>query len=157
MNVNEKIKQDISSFSLPEFREIPDVGLYLDQVVRYINGFLSAYPVMQVTGSMITNYVKLKLVPRLNRKTYTREQIASFIFIVLAKKVISIDNIRLLMQKEENQDITFFYERFRSSMMTASKKMAEKEIEVTDDLYGNIACAIAYQMYLERYFDDQKK
>ena len=28
---------DISIFRMPRWREIPDVGLYLDQTIKYIN------------------------------------------------------------------------------------------------------------------------
>ena len=66
-------KQDLNQFNLPEYREIPDVGLYLDQVVKYLNGYLDLYPELPVTGSMISNYVKLKLVPKAMKKAYSRD------------------------------------------------------------------------------------
>ena len=50
---------EMMKVELPEYREIPDVGLYLDQAVKYINGILEPYPDLQVTGSMLSNYVKL--------------------------------------------------------------------------------------------------
>ena len=30
----------ISEFRMPRYREIPDVGLYLDQTVKYMNRYL---------------------------------------------------------------------------------------------------------------------
>ena len=48
--------------NLPLYENIPDVGLYLDQITKYINFYLEKDN--QLTGSMITNYVKLKIVPK---------------------------------------------------------------------------------------------
>ena len=48
----------IQSFHLPPYHEIPDVGLYLDQVTRYINDSLQPLGQPTVTSSMLSNYVK---------------------------------------------------------------------------------------------------
>ncbi len=48
----------IQSFHLPPYHEIPDVGLYLDQVTRYINDSLQPLGQPPVTSSMLSNYVK---------------------------------------------------------------------------------------------------
>ena len=40
MNRNEQIIKTLNNFKLPVYEEIPDVGLYLDQVTKYINGYL---------------------------------------------------------------------------------------------------------------------
>ena len=37
MNKNEQIIKILNSFKLPVYEEIPNVGLYLDQVTKYIN------------------------------------------------------------------------------------------------------------------------
>ena len=40
MKKDKKIETRVSKeFNLPKYNEIPDVGLYLDQVVKYINSF----------------------------------------------------------------------------------------------------------------------
>ena len=111
-------KQDLNQFNLPEYREIPDVGLYLDQVVKYLNGYLDPYPELPVTGSMISNYVKLKLVPKAMKKAYSRDQIAMFFFIALAKQVLSIDEIReALAISAEYCNTENAYTRFREELL----------------------------------------
>ena len=92
----------IEKFRLPRFREIPDVGLYLDQTVKYINRFLSALGAVEITGSMISNYVKKGYISSPIHKQYSAEQIARLFFISIAKQVISMENITRLfeMQKE---------------------------------------------------------
>ena len=102
---------DIEQFRLPRFREIPDVGLYLDQTVKYINRFLSPLG-MEITASMISNYVKKGYIPSPLRKQYNAEQIARLFFLSIAKQVISMENIARLftMQKKTYQnDIAYNY------------------------------------------------
>ena len=50
---NNQVTEELKSFQLPAWNEIPDVGLYLDQVTKYINSYLGDYE-MGVTPSMIS-------------------------------------------------------------------------------------------------------
>ena len=91
----------IKDFRLPGYREIPDVGLYLDQTVKYINRYLAPLGCMEITTSMVSNYVKKGLVDKPIKKQYYAEHIAYLLFIVLAKNLMSIENIRLLIQMQK--------------------------------------------------------
>ena len=46
--LKENIIQSIQGFRLPTYQEIPDTGLYLDQIVQYINGYIGDLPGMEV-------------------------------------------------------------------------------------------------------------
>ena len=66
MDMNTTIKDAIAGsirgFRLPRYREIPDVGLYLEQATKYINQTISPLGFGTFTGSMVRNYVKQGLV-----------------------------------------------------------------------------------------------
>ena len=85
-------------FTLPEYVTIPDVGLLLDQTARLVNGYLETLGDNLMTGSMISNYVKHQIIARPVKKLYYREQIASLIFIAIAKTVLSLDDITRLLE-----------------------------------------------------------
>ena len=143
-------------FTLPEYREIPDVGLYLDQIVKYINSFLQDQPQMQVTGSMLSNYVKMKLVPKAVRKMYSRDQICMLFFIVLTKRALSIEQTgRALSLLNSEDDTKTFYERFRSALLLRLTQLPDdqnKEEDQEDPLLSSITSAVAHCMYLDQYF-----
>ena len=159
MNEN-KLRITLQEFNLPAYREIPDVGLYLDQVVKYINSFFLDFPEMQITGSMVSNYVKKKLVASPIRKTYNKDQIACLIFISSAKTVLSLEHIRICLKTE-----SIFacaeksYDPFAKAMQEmlhefyGSKEIATAERSALHD----IVTAIAHKMYLERYFEELKQ
>lgn len=160
------IQHTLDSLHLPAYREIPDVGLYLEQVTRFINTALESFPDMSVTPSMISNYVKLKVVTRPEKKAYSRDQIVALLFVAVAKTVLSMDNIRKAFEiRRQNSDVETGYEYFRKSLehaLTAFGKegaprnpeeiprsVSEEALNVVD----YTASAIAYKMYLNLYFD----
>lgn len=91
----------IEAFRMPRYHEIPTVGLYLDQTVKYINGYLIPLGCMEITTSMVSNYVKKGYIDSPVRKQYSAEQIAYLFAIAVLKSVISMENISQLftMQK----------------------------------------------------------
>ena len=89
----------IRGFRLPRYAEIPSVGLYLEQTIKYINSFLAPLGCLELTGSMISNYVKKGLIPAPVKKQYFPEQIGYLFFVALAKNLTSMENIDLLMAK----------------------------------------------------------
>lgn len=95
----------VAQFRLPRFSEIPDVGLYLEQTTKYINGFLAPIG-FEITGSMIRNYVKMGLVKNPERKQYFADQIGHLIAITVLKNVIPLENIATLfvLQLKEYPD-----------------------------------------------------
>ena len=89
-----------AGFALPRYNDIPSVGLYLDQAVQYVNGQYRCFPGVVLTPSMVSNYVKQGLVNHPVKKKYTREQLACLTCIALAKTVLSMENIRMLLEMQ---------------------------------------------------------
>lgn len=83
----------IEGFHLPRYAELPSVGLYLEQTVQYINGVLSPLGYLELTSSMVSNYVKKGYLPPPVKKRYSADQIAMLIYIVIAKTALSMDHI----------------------------------------------------------------
>ena len=87
----------IRGFRLPRYAEIPTVGLYLEQTIKYINSYLAPLGCLELTGSMVSNYVKKGLIPAPVKKQYYPEQIGYLFFVALAKNLTSMENIDLLI------------------------------------------------------------
>ena len=162
MSENKQTNGALKNFAMPDYDQIPDVGLYLDQVARFINSFLGDFPEMQVTPSMISNYAKQKLIDRVNKKTYTRDQIAALIMIVLSKTVISIEHVRMMLSelRGESDSLQKPYSAYRDSLCDVLSSLSVNrgyQSPLTDDerdkMIHNIVIAIAHKMYLERWFE----
>ena len=85
-----------AGFALPRYRDLPAVGLYLDQTVQYVNACFRTFCGVELTPSMVSNYVKKGILSHPVKKKYTRDQIASLMYIVVSKTVLSMENIDTL-------------------------------------------------------------
>lgn len=110
---DEKMIAQISEFRMPRYREIPDVGLYLDQTVKYMNRYLAPLGCMEITASMVSNYVKKGYIVSPVRKQYSAEQIAYLMFIAVAKSALSMENImRLFQMQKKTYTVQHAYDYF---------------------------------------------
>ena len=83
-------------FSYPKWKEIPNIDLYLDQVLLYVNQVcepISSESEKGLTASMVNNYVKHGYLTKPEKKKYQRQQIARLIAITTLKSVFSIQEI----------------------------------------------------------------
>ena len=145
--------------TLPRYNEIPNVGLYLKQVVKLINDIIEPFMEADVTEAMLSNYVKKHIISSPVKKQYDREQTAKLIFIVFAKNAASLDNIALLLKKqEENYSAQEAYDFFAEAMENALNR-GETEtvcapegerIELT--LMRTIVHTVASKCFLENCF-----
>lgn len=95
------IAERVQNFHMPRYRELPDMGLYLEQTVKYVNGVLRPLGAGEITGSMVSNYVKKDLIANPVKKQYFAEQIAYLFFVVVAKNQLSMEEIGLLIEMQQ--------------------------------------------------------
>lgn len=88
-------------FRLPRYAQIPTVGLYLEQTTKYINQAVSPLGCAELTGSMVSNYVKKGIVSRPQKKLYDEDLIAHLMVITLLKNILSIEEIHTLFCMQE--------------------------------------------------------
>ncbi len=84
---------------LPE--DIPDIGLYMDQVTTLMDTKLAEskrYPEDKImTKTMVNNYTKNHLLPPSEKKKYSREHVLLLIMIYYLKNILSISDIQNLL------------------------------------------------------------
>ena len=158
---NELIK-DIKDFRLPNYNEIPNVGLYLEQTAKYISEALSPILENAITGSMISTYVKKGIVSNPIKKQYDREQIAYLIFIAIVKNVLSMDDIKLVIDIQKStykvyESYNYLAKEFETliSFVFDEKAIPNQENENMSDekrMLRNIIITLAHKIYLEKYF-----
>lgn len=122
--LKEMMRQSVAGFHLPRYAEITDVGLYLEQVVKLINAYLAPLSFQGITGTMVSNYVKSKLLESPVKKQYYPQHIARLIFISLAKSVMTMEDIKLVMVLQQEQyplpkAYNYFCDEFENMMQEA--------------------------------------
>lgn len=92
-----KWSEKLLDYRIPRWEELPDIGLYMDQVVTQIEKYFAGICAgrnMIVTAAMVNNYVKLKLIPPPVKKKYSRAHLAYLIAITILKQVVTISEVK---------------------------------------------------------------
>ena len=71
----------LDKYRLPAWEDIPDIGLYMEQVVQVLKTYLDYLPPelkeeQFITASTINNYVRTRIMPKPVKKKYYRTHIA---------------------------------------------------------------------------------
>ena len=160
-NSKEEIKNLVKEFSFPRYNDIPNVGLYLEQVVKYISEYLEPLGSFSLTASMVSNYVKKGLIENPVKKQYNREQIACLFFVAVAKNVLSMEDIRLLFEMqhatyESKRAYDYFCSEFENVLQFVFGIKENLDTIGTDSndtktMLRNTIIAVAYKVYLDKY------
>ena len=155
------LAREAQQFRLPGYQEIPNVGLYLEQTVKYLNEFLVPLGA-EITPSMVSNYVKKGLVSNPVRKQYDREQIASLLFIAVAKSVITLEEVQQLIDLQKltyspERAYTYFCQELENVLFTVYGLKEQLETVSPDDptektLLRSTIIAVAHKTYLSKCF-----
>lgn len=102
---------------LPKWEELPDIGLYMDQVMLLMDrSFSDKLPKGEMTKSMINNYVKAGLLPRPAGKKYDREHLAILLMIYVLKQALNMESIGAMLEILCRTDVHTGYDSFRSHL-----------------------------------------
>ena len=112
--------------------EMPRIELYLDQVLALVSQSLSfmALPGEElITGSMVNNYVKQRVVPAPRRRRYTRRHVATLTFVCAFKRVFSINEIKALYEAciDEGVNVASAYDELAGALEQAVAQRFEGE------------------------------
>lgn len=88
--------KEIIEYRCPRWDELPDIELYMDQVLSVLERKLKIFAEPDekiITSTMINNYVKQKVIkPPLNKR-YDRYHLAYFYVICVLKRIFSVGEI----------------------------------------------------------------
>lgn len=153
-------------FRIPRWEELPDMDLYLDQVISLIDGsigdFVNEDGKKALTKTMVNNYVKQKILMPPQKKKYDKLAVASLIVITILKSVFSINQIASLIGLAlEVNDIEISYDQFcvvledAVETVFAGRAFDEKgELNEAQYILRNVCRTFACSLYVkETYFE----
>lgn len=138
------------------------MGLYLEQVTKYINQCLEPLGCISVTGSMIRNYVKMDLVANPVKKQYYATHIQHLIPITILKSVVSMEHLKLMFDRQAKtypDEIAYDYfceelERLVSLRFEKTENLKEGGVTSSDEkiMLNNAISAVSHVIYLNACF-----
>lgn len=114
--------------------DFPDIEIYKDQLLSYMQRQnISTGADDALTGAMISNYVKMGLMPGPVDKKYEREHIAYLTAIQVLKQVMSVSDTKLLLESQPDiKDTEAFYGDFRL-LLDGALNTAATLLDSTDE------------------------
>lgn len=157
-----EFKEKMMNFHLPRTRELPNVELYMDQVLSVLNTTLSPLEISQqedfITSSMINNYVKQGLITPPKNKKYNKYQVCYLIVICVLKKVYAIGEIKTLLvsssQGKGHDELRNAYHNFCECIERVLHSEPVPVIDWTEELtlpFGNpLALSVGMKIFEQK-------
>lgn len=163
-NLQSKMAADIAPFRLPRYAQIPDIGLYLEQVVRYVNAYLAPLGEPELSPSMVSNYVKQRLIPAPQKKGLHGRAARTADVHCRGQACRPLEGLRLMFGIQEGSyalctAYDYFCDEFENMLFAAfgvapaAQGLGETR-SAAKDLLRNTVSAIVNKIYLDRYLSD---
>ncbi len=130
----------LNEYKLPAWEEIPDLGLYMEQVLLFLRKYLDYLPPelkdeQFITAATINNYVRNRYMPEPVKKRYYRVHLAYLIVICTLKQSMSIATVvRMLPTGIDEAEVREIY----SAYVRRHKIAAEHFVELVRQVAGPI-------------------
>ena len=151
---------------IPRWSELPNVDLYIDQIVTFINSSLEKCISQNeepnndnqiLTKTMINNYVKNQLIEAPIKKKYSKSQCAKIFVICILKQVYSMNEISKLIDialKSSNIENAYnsFCTQFEQALSCAYKGLNFAQIDSSDNnkyLLEVVLLSCCYKIYVQ--------
>ena len=136
-----EFEQLLTNYSLPSWDMLPDIDLYMDQVVsvvtKYLEGTSSAIKMNRpVTSSMINNYVKLGIIPAPNKKRYSKVHLAYLLIVCTLKQTLDMTTIQQIIPVDlDIESVKKTYDSFVKNQYTAFNYVFSQTRKVADPIF----------------------
>ncbi len=134
-----KILHQLAEIDYVHPEDIPNIDLYMDQVLTFLDQELGTVREVNedkaMTKTMINNYTKNQLLPPPEKKKYSRDHMLNLIFIYYFKNFLGLKDIKSILDPinekyyGDNDGLDFF--DIYSNMVGYERKVAN---EVTKDI-----------------------
>lgn len=137
------------------WEELPDLALYMDQIISYMPRQLIHYGQGELlTSAMVNNYIKDGLLPRAEGKRYSRAHLAYLTAICVLKQVLSVKEISLLIAagtEHKGGDPHALYDYFAHELDAALTETAQNlPVEGEEEDLPRLALGLALRSYADR-------
>lgn len=128
-NILGKWLNELDKFSYKDYTDLPDIDLYMDQVVTFLEKQLAIFQTSsldkQITSSMINNYVKGEVVSSPIAKKYNREHLALIEEVCTLKQVLTIAEVKQILDERYRKDTIAKEEIFNTFKELVNQKNKE--------------------------------
>ena len=139
-NINQSLEKwlnELNNFSFKDYENLPDLELYMEQVINYLERELDIFKTStldkQITSSMINNYVKGEVLNSPIKKKYNKNHIAAIEQICTLKQVLSIAEVKEILDSSYNNEVE------KAQVFNAFNKLNNEKISIAvEEAFKNL-------------------
>ncbi len=126
----------INEYRLPAWEEIPDLGLYMEQVLALLTEYLDYLPPelkeeQFITAATINNYVRNRYMPKPYKKKYYRLHIAYLVMICTLKQSLTISTLTKMIPNDiPEEEVRAIYTAYRERHRITAEYFVETVREI---------------------------
>ncbi len=147
----QELKERLKTERPAAWDDLPDLSLYMDQVIGYMSRQLIRYGEEErLTPAMVNNYIKDGHLPRAEGKRYTRTHLAYLTAICAMKQVLPVRDAGLLVNHAAG-DPQAMYALFRKELdaaLTATAEGLDAKAQAED--LNELALSLALRSYADK-------
>lgn len=110
---------EVLKFELPSWDNLPKEPMLMDNLLNYLKNILAPLhkdKKVDITRTMINNYVKWGLISRPDGRKYNKSQIAMLIAILIFKPILSVSEISEgILVQTKTMDLSVAYNKLANS------------------------------------------
>lgn len=134
----EKLALEYQKKGLADGKSVPDIDLYIDQMVSCLNSELSLYAKNgegPITKGIVSNYTKHKMIPGPEGKRYTKDHCIFMLLVYYLKGCFSMDQVQRLMKPilsnydsawDDNVDMQAYYKEILAAARKSEEDFSEQ-------------------------------
>ncbi len=142
------LKTKLSDTRPEPWEHLPDIALYMDQLISYMpRQLMDLDGGEKLTSAMVNNYIKAGIVPRAEGKRYGKAHLAQLTEVCALKRVLSLGEMGTLLRAlDEGDHPEALYENFNQKLDVALRDVAQEMAEPDVDP-AQLALSLALQSY----------
>ena len=155
MSVNKEIielKEKLSKNRPSKWEDFPDIELYMDQVLTYMERQYIDTENDVLTSAMVNNYIKSGVLPRANGKKYAKEHLAYLTAVSMLKQVITVSDMEILLKEKIKstgiEDFYAYYCRMLDKELSAAADVFPPDVD--SSLLPTLALELAVSSYAQK-------
>ena len=134
----EKLALEYQKKGLADGNSVPEIDLYIDQMVSCLNAELSLYAKNgegPITKGIVSNYTKHKMIPGPEGKRYTKDHCIFMLLVYYLKGCFSMDQVQRLMKPilsnydsawDDNVDMQAYYKEILAAVRKSEEDFSEQ-------------------------------
>lgn len=129
--------EKLSSFEVGDWEEWPDIDLYMDQVISYLERYMNYFRIYDdekiITPSIINNNTKDGVLPKPVKKKYPRNLLSNLLMFCITRQVLSGQELAAMLRElNATEDFSEIHAQFGNTLESELARTVATVSERTD-------------------------